>query len=538
MTVYNPNTPPQKRFNVWLPLLIATTLAFGMSLGFKIKQGIGQAGGDGTPKTARELNEVIRYIEAKYVDEVDTDALVEEAIVNLLKDLDPHSNYISPDALAAVNEELDGNFEGIGIQFVVRDDTIYVVSALEGGPAKEVGVRAGDKIIQIGDSIVAGVGFTSDDVVKFLKGKKGSKVAIKVKRGLSANLLDFTITRDRIPIYSVDAGYMLTDAVGYIKISRFSATTAQEFMDKLEALSEQGMKHLVIDLRQNPGGYLNAATRILDQLFDEKKLLVYTQGMRYTKSEYKSSGRNFYDVDKIALLIDEGSASASEIMAGAIQDSDRGIIVGRRSFGKGLVQEQYNLSNGGALRLTVARYYTPSGRSIQKPYNDRETYAHEMYDRVETGELESADSITLADTTQYFTESGRVVYGGGGIMPDYFVPIEGFINNPAYVAAYPHIPSFVFDHLDEHRAEYKAFATLDDFVAKVKVGPALEREFKAYLLREGVKYAEADYAACRDKVLLLIRAQLAKAFFDLEGFYRVLNTDDDIVAKALKALQS
>lgn len=536
MSVYSPNTPPKKRFNVWLPLLIAATLAFGMSLGFKIKKGIGATGVSDNKQPARELNEIIRYIEAKYVDEVDTDAIIEDAITNLLKDLDPHSNYISPEQLKSVNEELDGNFEGVGIQFVVREDTIYVVSALEGGPAKEVGVRAGDKIIQIGDSIVAGVGFTSDDVVKFLKGKKGSTVDIKVKRGGASQLLNFTITRDRIPLYSVDAGYMLTDEVGYIKISRFSATTAQEFMDKLEALDAQGMKHLVVDLRQNPGGYLNAATRILDQLFDEKKLLVYTEGIRYTKSEYKSTGRNFYDVDKIAVLIDEGSASASEIMAGAIQDSDRGIIVGRRSFGKGLVQEQYDLSNGGALRLTVARYYTPSGRSIQKPYSDRDTYQHEMYDRIDSGELESADSITLADTTKYYTESGRVVYGGGGIMPDYFVPIEGFINNEAYVAAYPHIAPFVFDHLDARRSDYKAYTTLDTFLDKVQVKESLEKAFKAYLAQEGVTYDEADYAACKDKIRLLIKANIAKSFFDLEGFYRVINTEDDIIAKALKEL--
>lgn len=534
MTVYNSNTAP-KRFNVWLPLLIAATLAFGMSLGFKIKQGIGNASGSSSQQPARELNEIIRYIEAKYVDPVETDAIIEEAIVNLLKDLDPHSNYISPDELAAVNEELDGNFEGIGIQFIVREDTIYVVSALEGGPAKDVGIRAGDKIVQIGDSIVAGVGFTSDDVVRFLKGKKGSQVDIKVKRSHTNTLLDFTITRDRIPIYSVDAGYMLTPEVGYIKVSRFSATTAQEFVDKLDLLEEKGMKHLVIDLRQNPGGYLNAATHLLDQLFKDKKLLVYTEGARYTKSEYKSTGRNFYNVDKVAILIDEGSASASEIVAGAIQDSDRGIIVGRRSFGKGLVQEQYNLSNGGALRLTVARYYTPSGRSIQKPYSDRDTYQHEMYDRLGNGELESADSIALNDSTRYYTESGRVVYGGGGIMPDYFVPIEGYINNPAYVAAYAHISPFVLTHLDQYRSRYAPFKSVQEAFTKYSF-EGVAADYAKYLQQEGVTYTAADYAACRDKIHLLIKAQLAKMLYGDEAFFTLLNAADPVVQKALQEL--
>ena len=322
-----------------------------------------------------KLEELIRYIESRYVDEVNKDELVKEAIDNILYQLDPHSNYISAEQLKEVNEQLEGSFDGIGIEFVVVDDTVMVVAALSGGPAEGAGILSGDKIVQIEDSLTIGKNIDYEGVLTKLKGEKGSKIKLGVLRGLEKSIRKFTLTRDKISVHSVEVAYMLDDLTGYIKINRFSANTYDEFMKNLEKLvDEKGMKHLVIDLRQNPGGYMQEATNILSQLFKEKdKLLVYTKGKNVPRNDYKSTGRTFYDVENIAVLTDEGSASAS------------GVIIGRRSFGKGLVQEQYRLRDGSAIRLTVARYFTPSGRCIQKPYESREDYDEDMAERMKAG---------------------------------------------------------------------------------------------------------------------------------------------------------
>lgn len=529
-------TQNKKPINIWLPFLLAAVLAFGMTIGFALRPAQSAVGNGNQP--AKHLEELIRYIDAKYVDEVDSDELAEKAIKSILKELDPHSNYISPEQIAAVNEELDGNFEGVGIQFIIQDDTIYIVDAISEGPAKAAGVRPGDKIIMIEDSLVAGIGLKSEDVITKLKGEKNTTVNIKVKRNGQRKLLPFKITRDRIPIYSVDAGYMLNDETGYIRINRFSATTAQEFVSKLEEFEKEGMKDLVIDLRQNPGGYLNAATSILNQLFDDKKLLVYTKGTHYNKNEYKSSGRNFHQIDDIILLIDEGSASASEIVAGAIQDWDRGTIIGRRSFGKGLVQEQYDLSNGGALRLTVARYYTPSGRSIQKPYdNGRSSYNDEMYDRFESGELTTQDSIHVTDTTKYYTSKNRVVYGGGGITPDIFIPIDKLIDNEYYTKSVGFVAPFVYHHLDTHREDYRKFETAKDFSKNVIISDKMLNDFAKYAKSEGVKMVQGDFEKAKKELAVLIKANIGRQFFGTEGFFQLLNENDVMIKKALEELK-
>ena len=526
--------------NVWIPLMLAGALAIGMTFGFQLNRNPSQqttANG-----SAKRVDEIIRYVQARYVDGKDTDELVDKAVKSILDELDPHSNYISPEQLAGINEELEGNFEGVGIQFIIKEDTIYVVDALEGGPSQKAGVRAGDKIIQIEDSLVAGIEITNDDVIRHLKGKKGSSVELSVKRPGSSKLLPFKIIRDKIPIYSVDASHMLKDDVGYVRISRFSATTAQEFVSACQNLEKAGMKHLVIDLRGNPGGYLNAATKILDQLFKREQLLVYTEGKNYKRTEYNSTNRSFFDIEAVAILIDEGSASASEIMAGAVQDADRGTIIGRRSFGKGLVQEQYRLSNGGALRLTVARYYTPSGRSIQKPYEEegRDAYNDEMYSRIHSGELTSKDSIEIGDTTKYYTATGRIVYGGGGIMPDIFVPLATVQKNEIYLDAAPLAASFVYDYLDGagRRDQFAAFENVQSFAKGFEVDDALMQTFRDFLQKSEVPISENEqaYKKCQPELRRLLKAQIARQFFDTNGFYYILNQEDEMILKAIEAV--
>lgn len=543
--MYQDRPSAPKKLSIWLPLLFAIVLVTGMLLGMRMQsnmpkmiveqqapgpEGIGQG----------KVEEILRYVEAKYVDDVDKEALTQEVINDLLSRLDPHSNYISADELQAVNEQLKGNFDGIGVEFMVLEDTIVVVTPLAGGPSEEAGILAGDRIVEIADSTIAGVGLDSGDIIKMLRGKKGTEVEIGVLRGYENELRRFSVKRDEIPMNSVDVAYMLDQTTGYIKVNRFSATTYEEFMKALEGLVEkQGMKDLVLDLRHNPGGYLQQATNMLSQLFKEKdQLLVYTEGEAVSRSEYTSTGRNFFDVEDIVVLIDEGSASASEIVAGAIQDHDRGVIIGRRSFGKGLVQEQYKLRDGAALRLTVARYYTPSGRSIQKPYDDREAYEHEMYDRYETGELEAADNIFIQDSTAYYTDNGRVVYSGGGILPDVFVPIDTITLKEDYLALRQYVPQYVFRYLAE-KADPEALRAqgLDRFAERFEANDSMVAGLVEYTRERGADYSEKGLSpAVKTAVKHMLKARIAKQLFEDEGYYRVWNTRDEVVKQALKAI--
>jgi carboxyl-terminal processing protease len=538
-----PSAP--NKLSIWLPLLFAIVLVTGMLLGMRMQsnmpklvveqeapgpEGIGQG----------KIEEILRYVEAKYVEAIDKEALTQEVIDDLLSRLDPHSNYISAEELQAVNEQLKGNFDGIGVEFMVLDDTIVVVTPLAGGPSETAGILSGDRIVQIADSTIAGVGMDSDDIIKMLRGEKGTDVQIGILRGKETKLRQFTVTRDEIPMNSVDVAYMLDTNTGYIKVNRFSATTYEEFMKALEELVEnQGMEDLVLDLRHNPGGYLQQATNMLSQLFKEKdKLLVYTEGDAVSRSEYTSTGRNFFDVEDIVVLIDEGSASASEIVAGAIQDHDRGVIIGRRSFGKGLVQEQYKLRDGAALRLTVARYYTPSGRSIQKPYDDPEAYEHEMYDRYETGEMEAARNMLIQDSTEYYTDNGRIVYGGGGIMPDVFVPIDTLSLDEDYLTLRQYVPQYVFRYLGE-AADPAALAEqgLDRFIATFTVDDAMLQGLITYAEEHGDPLAAAELSEpVRHAARHMLKARIAKQLFEDEGYYKVWNMEDAMVKEALKAI--
>lgn len=529
------------KINIFLPLLLSVFLVGGMLIGFKLKPNRVSSGGERisiiSPAEPGRLEELIRYIEARYVDNIDREEMTETAINALLKQLDPHSSYISSKDLREVNEQLDGNFEGIGIEFMILEDTILVVSPIVGGPSEKVGILAGDKIVAIEDSLIAGKNINTRDVVSMLKGERGSEVKVGILRGKETDIKSFTITRDKIPLHSVEVGYMLDKETGYIKINRFSATTYKEFMGKLERMvEEENMKDLVIDLRQNPGGYLNEATNILSQLFREKdRLLVYTEGRTAKRNDYETTGKPFYQIEDIAVLIDEGSASASEILAGAIQDWDRGVVIGRRSFGKGLVQEQYSLKDGAALRLTVARYYTPTGRSIQKNYDDLDAYDKDVYDRYDSGELYNKDSINIADSTRFLTKiEKRPVYGGGGITPDIFIPIDTTAVSDYYVNVRGFVPQFAHRYVEGHKNEFNY--DVREFPGLYDVPQRTLDSFIKYVEEQGVAFDEAGFKESKEELKLAIKARLARKLFGDEGFFAVWNRQDEVVQKALKAL--
>lgn len=485
-----------------------------------------------------KLEELIRYIESKYVDDINRDELVKEAIDNILHQLDPHSSYISADHLREVNEQLEGSFDGIGIEFIVVDDTIMVVAALSGGPAEKAGILSGDKIVEIEDTLTVGDNITYEEILEKLKGEKGTEVSIGVLRGGVSGLKKFAIIRDKIPVHSVEVAYMLDKETGYVKIARFSANTYEEFMKALEDLVDnQGMKHLVLDLRNNPGGYLQEATNILSQIFDEKdRLLVYTEGSKSSRSEYKTTGRNFYKIENIAVLTDEGSASASEIIAGAVQDWDRGVIIGRRTFGKGLVQEQYRLRDGSAIRLTVARYYTPSGRCIQKPYDNRDDYDYDVHDRIESGELYDESKVEMEDTTRYFTKAGRVVYGGGGIQPDVFVPLDSTLSNAYFIRLNQHISSFSFRYVETHRSDFDNLKP-EDFAKSFEMRDNVLDSFLAFAAKQGEKRNDRQWKRVKNLVKLYIKATIARQIWSDKGYYLVMNQDDSFIRKALKYIR-
>lgn len=537
----------RNKVQIWLPLIIAVSMVLGIVIGMRLPQAapavkISKTGAASDYRLREgKIEELLRYIEAKYVDKVDRDKLVDEAIEKLMSQLDPHSSYIPASELEEVNEQLDGKFNGIGVEFLIVKDTAVVVSPMSGGPSEVAGILPGDKIIKVGDSVIVGEKLSNQRIVSFLRGEKGSKVQLSVLRPGSKKLHQYWITRDQIPVKSIDAAYMIGERVGYIRVNRFTAQTDKEFLESMRILSEQGhMKDLVLDLRGNPGGYMQMATNMLSQLFPNKgNLLVYTQGRASHRAEFNSNGRVFYPIDKIAVLIDEGSASASEIVAGAIQDNDRGVIVGRRSFGKGLVQEQYQLSDGSALRLTIARYFTPSGRSIQKAYNHgSEEYDRDLEERYNNGELLSANKIHIKDSTKYFTTKGRVVFGGGGIIPDVFVPLDTIQIDDFFLTARQMIPAFVVKYLDKPKREQLSKMGLKAFQKKFEPNEQTLNEFKAYAAQNGLRGGTKEWNTAQKEISRFLKARIAKHLFDDKGFFTVLNQNDPTVQAALKSLHS
>lgn len=533
---------PLETSKIWMPLALSIVLVLGILIGGRLQQVApavyidrgdeyqSQGWNQGT------IEELIRYVEAKYVDSTDRRSLTEAAINSILTELDPHSSFIPAEELAEVNDQLEGNFDGIGVEFLMLEDTIVVVAPMAGGPSEAAGILAGDKIVQIEDSIIVGHNLKTEDIINMLRGEKGTEVGIGVLRSGEKQIRKFKVKRDKIPVHSVEVAYMLNKNTGYIKINRFSANTHEEFMKGLEALSAKGLKNMVLDLRYNPGGYLQQATNMLSQLFKEKdKLLVYTEGRTVSRTEYKTTGRPIYDIDNIVVLIDEGSASASEIIAGAIQDHDRGLIVGRRSFGKGLVQEQYRLSDGSALRLTVARYYTPSGRSIQKPYKGNAAYEEDVFKRYESGEFFSAEKNVIKDSTKFYTSGGHVVFGGGGIMPDVFVPVDSTLMSDLYLELRQHVSGFVFNYMQHHEKDFKGHQ-LASFRNNFYTNDDLYRQFLNYADAKGVKKKPKEGGAVKKEIKHFIKARIARHLFNEEGFFSVWNDTDSAVKKALELL--
>lgn len=529
--------------NKYLPLVFALLLAAGIFIGSRMNTSFidGKTIFAPRSKEFNKLSEVVNYIQHEYVDTINQTDLVDVSIVKLLQNLDPHSAYIPAEDLRAANEPLEGNFEGIGIEFHIQQDTIMVVATISGGPSDMIGLRPGDRIVKVGDSTIAGIGITNSMVFQKLRGPSGTKVKISVLRRDSRKLIDFFITRGKIPIYSLDASYMIGKNTGYIKLSRFAATTFDEFTDALSKLKKEGMTQLIFDLRDNPGGYLDAATAIADEFLDDEKLIVYTQGKSRPKAVYNASAKGNFETGKVVVMIDEGSASASEIIAGALQDWDRATIVGRRSYGKGLVQEQTVFPDGSALRLTIARYYTPTGRSIQKSYNNGyEQYQHELVDRMNHGELEYADSIKFADSLLYKTPGGKIVHGGGGIMPDVFIPFDTtenseYLNSLARLSL---ISQFAYDYLDENRSSLKSYKDFETFNEQFHITDQLLDEFISFAEKRGVKKDEQGIKTSGRIIRGQLKAFISRQLFKDGSFYRVINEIDHAFKKAVEIINT
>jgi carboxyl-terminal processing protease len=538
---FNPSTPP-KKYNVFLPIILSLVLISGIWLGYVLSKRINNGSSFGQSNQAStndKINSLLEYIEYQYVDTINKKELVEKTVTSMLQSLDPHSAYIAASEFESVNEPLEGNFDGIGVEFNIIRDTIRVVTTIQGGPSEKIGVRAGDKIIRVERKSVAGVKITNKQVFEKLRGKSGTAVNVTVLRTGFKKPLEFKIIRDAIPLYSLDTYYMMTTDIGYIKISKFAATTYEEYLKAFNGLSKQGMKKLILDLRGNPGGYLNAAVDISDEFLANGLQIVYTQGKANPKKTYKATEHGSFENNPLVILIDEGSASASEIVAGAVQDNDRGIIIGRRSFGKGLVQDQMQLPDGSAIRLTIARYYTPTGRCIQKPYtDDKGQYYNEEYSRYEHGELLNEDSIKLDKTKQYKTPEGKTVYGGGGIMPDIFVPIDtaktnSFLNKVFYSGA---INTFAFEYADQHRTTLLTYKSARNYIEKFEVSVSVLEEFYNYCLNQGLKVNPGFKDKTNEALKPYLKAFIGRDVFDKDAYYPIINKKDKCILKATEVL--
>ncbi len=494
-------------------------------------------------KNQMKFGRLLRLIDGFYVDSANVDELTEKAIVHMLSELDPHSVYVSKEEVDKMNEPLVGNFEGIGISFNIFKDTLLITTIIPGGPSEKVGLRAGDRILQVDGKNIAGTGMKNSDVVNLIRGEKGTTVAITVLRRNAGELLDFSIVRDKIPIHSLDASFMLDNETGYIRLNKFSATTTDEFTAAMNDLKGQNLKNLILDLRGNGGGYLKTAVEIADQFLENNRVIVYTEGLHDSKKEYKASAKGIFKNGNLIILVDEASASASEIVSGAVQDWDRGLIIGRRSFGKGLVQKPYFLTDGSMVRLTTAHYYTPSGRNIQKPYdNGVESYKRDYLDRLSTGQLFSADSITLADSLKFKTlVNGRNVYAGGGVMPDIFIPMDTSVhyqyfnrlrrNNIVY--------NYVLDYVDHHRSDIKQqYPVFSKFDENFQVSNEMIEEIVAQGEEEGIKKDEKSLSFTLNTIKREIKALIARDVYTSNDFYKIFYRDDEAILKAMEVLKN
>lgn len=488
--------------------------------------------------SAKKIETVIRTLNAYYVDSINDEKLAESAIRNMLKELDPHSVYISKEEVDEMNEPLVGNFEGIGIQFQILEDTIMVVYPIFGGPSEQLGIKAGDKIVKIEGETVAGTNIKQRDVMKKLRGQKGTKVTISIFRPDEKNLLEFTITRDKIPIYSVEASYMATPDIGYIKLTRFSATTIKEFHEAVSKLKSQGMLSLILDLKGNSGGYLQTAIDLGDEFLGSQKQIVYTQGRVFPKDEKFATSRGVFETGKLVIMIDNGSASASEIVAGAVQDWDRGIIVGIRSYAKGLVQKPYNLPDGSVVRVTIAKYYTPTGRCIQKPYED---YKDEYSKRMERGEFFHPDSIHIPDSLKFFTPKKRVVFGGGGIIPDVFVPIDTMMNSAYYneIIRKGVMNEFPLGYFDANKKRlFKEYPALEKFKSGFQVSDMIMNDFIVFAEKKGVKRNDEQMKISETTIKQNIQALIARSMWGPSAYWEIMNGINTTYNKAVEVIQN
>ncbi len=524
------------KFSVYIPVLLAVALIVGILIGNLLSRNSGDNMAKMSSTQSGKLDAIINLIQGAYVDSISTDTLVEKTIPMLLKNLDPHTAYIAAKDMVEVEEEMRGNFGGIGVQFSIQNDTVMVVDVISGGPSSKLGIMPGDRIVEVNDTLLAGKGLKNEKVLSKLRGEKGTKVVVGIKRKGFKDLLDFEVTRGDIPIYSVDVSYMINPETGYIKVSRFGENTYDEFMEGMKNLHQQGMKNVIVDLRGNPGGYLNAVIRMVNEFLNKGELIVYTKGNSQPKKVYQADSQGKYREKGVTILIDDFSASASEIFAGAIQDNDRGWIVGRRSFGKGLVQEQIPFNDGSAMRLTVARYYTPSGRCIQKPYDKgTDEYYKDIMTRAIHGEFQKADSIHYKDTLKYKTLAGRVVYGGGGIMPDYFIPADtlGYSDYYFKITQKGLVYQFALDYADSNRkilSKLSADKELDNYFQKNDV----LKLFIAFSEKKGLKANARDLKTSSKIIDCQVKAYIARNIFGEVGFYPIIMNIDKTLLEAIE----
>jgi carboxyl-terminal processing protease len=513
----------------------------GLLAGFKIKDAVPGTSRANIDSGLSKLQQTFYFIENNYVEQPDHNKLVDDAIKGMLEGLDPHSFYIPSSEMKQMSEQMEGSFEGIGIQFNVVEDTIYVEAPIPGGPSEKLGIMAGDRIITVDDETVAGVGITNTEVMRRLKGPKGTTVEVGILRHGIDETLQFSIERDKIPLNSVDYAYMLTEEIGYIRVTRFAETTFGEFREKMRELQGQGMTDLVLDLRSNPGGYMTMAYKMADEFLSAGKPIVSTEGrIPQSQQKYKAtSAIGDFEQGGVTVLIDYGSASASEIVSGAIQDHDRGLILGVRSFGKGLVQIQEEFDDGSAMRIVISKYYTPSGRCIQKPYDtSSEEYEHEIEARFESGEIFDKSKITFPDSLKYKTTAGRTVYGGGGIVPDVFVPDDttGASKYFTDLRIKDLFRLFAIYHVDSHPAIEATYDSPEVFLTEFEVTPTLLEQFKGFAAEKGVPYVAEDFATSRELIKNRIAAYLGRRLFNDAAFFPILHRTDKVVQEAMRLM--
>ncbi len=520
--------------NKYIPLIIGAAIAAGVVIGGKLNFSDTSDNLFTSNSKKNKLNRLIDYIDYEYVEEVNTDSIVDVTVNGILQNLDPHSTYIPKEDLKRVTENMKGDFVGIGINFYAYRDTIAVIKPTKNGPSEQAGILSGDRILMADNDTLYGAQITNSMISQKLKGDKNTSIKLTVYRKGAPELLEFDVKRKAIPIKSVDAAYMLTEELGYIKINRFAESTYKEFKAALDTLQGQGAKKLALDLRENPGGFLGIAEQIVDEFLEDDKLILFTKDKRGKEEYVYATGNGAFEDGEIFILINENSASASEVVAGALQDNDKGIIVGRRSYGKGLVQREMALGDGSAVRLTVSRYYTPTGRSIQKPYTngDSESYFNDYYKRLRTGELAHEESITVDDSLKFTTPKGKVVYGGGGIIPDVFVPVDQSFDNETlnYLRRRGHFRYFAFEALDKDRKLYRDL-TRSDFMANYEVDDSVVVRFQNFVnLREGTNINFMVYSS---EIKRLIKANLAGQLFDDIAFEEVINNEDTMVQEVI-----